>query len=253
MSMLLDKAWKKAVVAFSVGLAIIGLVFGIAALVHSRTRPNNHQEAVYGVWRVRLAGDGWDQGNRRIIASRVMEELSRLGPTVKVVESGEDVPVYIDDGIQSGNRADCFAGVYYPSRGYVKLVPVCMTSSIEFESTLMHEVGHSMGMQHVCRRDREVSDCSSVGYGVSFMNPGLDYVGTDTETSTSSLERGELDRVSSVPMTEVTGLDVEEFKRVRAFRDVQASPETSVEVVPPTTVMDASRTPDASVDGVFSR
>lgn len=211
MSIQLDKMWKRAVVAFVVGLGVVGLVFGVAALVHSKVRPSNHQEAVYGVWRVRLAGDGWEQGNRRIIASRVMEELSRLGPTVRLVESGEDVSVHID-GVMESRGEGCYAGVYHPGSGHIKLVPVCMTSSVEFESTLMHEVGHSMGMGHICRKVGEVGDCSPVGYGVSFMNPGLDYVRVG---GGSSMERDELDRVSSVPMTEVTGLDVMEFRRVR--------------------------------------
>jgi hypothetical protein len=200
---------KKTLFVFGISLLILGLVFGGAFFIHSKTRINNHDEAKYGVFRIRLVGAGWDLGERPRLVRESILELNRLGPTIQLVDSGEHLEAYLDQVAVSGAR-NCYAGLYTPGiRPRIKLVPTCITSNIEFQSTFMHEVGHALGMQHICRKHREVADCSPVGHQVSFMNPGLDYFsssgGTDIVT--------EIERVSSVPMIEVTGRDVDEFKR----------------------------------------
>jgi hypothetical protein len=202
---------KKGLIYFGISLIVLVLVFVAAFLVHSKTRANNHDENKYGVFRVRLAGEGWDDAGRPALVRQAFQELNRIGPTVAVVESGEHVVVRIDQTFLSSNLRNCYAGLYTREPvPQIKLVPTCMRSGIEFQSTLMHEVGHALGMQHICRKDREVADCSPVGHQVSIMNPGLDYSDSFPSTDVTN----ELDRISSVPMVEITGIDVQEFKRV---------------------------------------
>jgi hypothetical protein len=125
-----------------------------------------------------------------------------------LVDSGGDVIVLIDQN-QTSTR-NCYAGDFLRSQRVITLYPTCITSETEFKSTFMHEVGHALGLSHICRRDGEINDCSPIVHGVSIMNPGLDY--TDAFENQSVFD--EINRISSVPATEITELEIKEFNRI---------------------------------------
>lgn len=209
--MQISEQTKKGFLYFGICLVIFALIFLSAFAVSFMTRANNNNPSKYGVYKIRLAGDGWELGERQSIVMDSIKELNRLGPTIMIVDSGENVAVYLDDQRQSTNRTNCFAGIYQDTPSpRIKLIPTCIRSNIEFQSTFMHEVGHALGMQHICRKTNDASDCSNVGYAVSFMNPALNY-----GSIFSSLQiMSESDEDLSVPMVEVTSYDVGEFQRV---------------------------------------
>jgi hypothetical protein len=209
--MQISEQTKKGFLYFGICLVIFALIFLSAFAVNFMTRANNNNPSKYGVYKIRLAGDGWELGERQSIVMDSIKELNRLGPTIMLVDSGENVAVYLDGQRQSINRTNCFAGIYQESPSpRIKLIPTCIRSNLEFQSTFMHEVGHALGMQHICRKTDDASDCSTIGYAPSFMNPALNY-----GTIFSSLRvMGETDEELSIPMVEVTSYDVREFQRV---------------------------------------
>jgi len=199
---------KKAILYFAISLLVLGAVSGLSALIYNATKPNNHNETKYGVYEINLSGDEWGRFNRRQLILETLPELNRLGPTMRLVDSGGDVLVLIDQN-QSTTR-NCYSGDFMQSQRVITLYPTCITSDIEFKSTFMHEIGHSLGMNHICRRNGEVNDCSPVVHGISIMNPGLDY--TDVFENQSVFD--EINRISSIPSIEVVDLDIKEFNRV---------------------------------------
>jgi hypothetical protein len=199
---------KKALLYFVISLLVLGAVSGLSALIYNTTRPSNHNEAKYGVFEINLNGEAWGQANRRRLAEETLPELNRIGPTIKLVDSGGDVIVLIDQN-QTSTR-NCYAGDFLRSQRVITLYPTCITSETEFKSTFMHEVGHALGLSHICRRDGEINDCSPIVHGVSIMNPGLDY--TDAFENQSVFD--EINRISSVPATEITELEIKEFNRI---------------------------------------
>lgn len=199
---------KKAILYFIISLLVLGAVSGLAALIYNVTKPNNHSETKYGVYEINLNGEEWGRFNRRQLVLETLPELNRLGPTMRLVDSGGDVLVLIDQN-QTTTR-NCYSGDYMQSQRVITLYPTCITSDTEFKSTFMHEVGHALGLSHICRRDGEINDCSPIVHGVSIMNPGLDY--TDAFENQSVFD--EINRISSVPATEITELEIKEFNRI---------------------------------------
>lgn len=63
------------------------------------------------------------------------------------------------------------------------------------QTVFMHELGHWLGMKHVCQHRNERRECSPVGYGWAIMNPVV--------------ENGFV--------TEFTTLDISEFRRIMRF------------------------------------
>lgn len=216
----LDKTWKK-VVAFALGfIALVASSFFIGNAIHQATRPDNHNENFYGVVRVRLAGEGWT-AERREAATKAMEELERLGPSFLFVADNAPaeitgIPVWIDAQIPEGEVGGrCPAGVYqtFPHDNNsvrITLFPACIHSNLEFQGAFMHELGHAIGMDHICRTAGEDEICSSVGHGVSFMNPNLVY---DEALPTTTH--------FSIPMLEVTELDVREYRMARGRASIR--------------------------------
>jgi hypothetical protein len=50
--------------------------------------------------------------------------------------------------------------------------PRCSRTDQQFRTVVVHELGHWLGMRHVCRTDGWTSDsCSPIGRGEAVMNP----------------------------------------------------------------------------------
>lgn len=63
-------------------------------------------------------------------------------------------------------------GRYYSRTNYIIFDPGCVCSKQQFVVGVQHEIGHWLGMKHICLSDRRTTDtCSSVGFGRAIMNP----------------------------------------------------------------------------------
>lgn len=214
--MAMDATKKKAIIYSVIFVCIIGLVFGLANLIAHVTKTNNHNEARYGVYRIRMAGWEGTQGQMFTQWAReTLPELNRLGPTFQLVESGENVYVLRADIVENQSQCSTRPAIAYQvdtvtNQRRIVIDPVCIHGEFEFKAAFMHEVGHSLGMSHVCRANEQRSDCSSVGRGVAVMNPNLVYdsdrLGGDDFTTVN---------VGALPTWELQSLDFREFCRVR--------------------------------------
>jgi hypothetical protein len=65
-------------------------------------------------------------------------------------------------------------GTYVAETDFIYIDPRCSGSTTQFRAVIVHEIGHWLGMRHICRVDRKTSDaCSPVGFGDAVMNPTL--------------------------------------------------------------------------------
>ena len=213
--MALDATKKKVLIFSAIFLAIIGLVFGIANLVSHLTTPNNHNEARYGVYGIRMVG--WENPADRQFnewAAASLPELNRLGPTFRIVTSNENIVVVRGNLVQTPDQCGTLPGLVYQvdtatRQQRIIIDPVCTHGEFEFRAAFMHEVGHSLGMGHVCRSaDTGRADCSSVGHATAVMNPNL---------LTASREGDEFSTPTVGPLPEwiIQPLDIKEFCRVK--------------------------------------
>lgn len=79
-------------------------------------------------------------------------------------------------------------GRYYSRTNYIIFDPGCVCSKQQFVVGIQHEIGHWLGMKHICLSDRRTTDtCSSVGFGRAIMNPFTE-IDANMEASELDLE-----------------------------------------------------------------
>lgn len=84
-------------------------------------------------------------------------------------------------------------GLYTTGANYIEVAKSCTSSESQYQAVIVHEIGHWLGMRHVCLPDRRTTDvCSPVGVGTALMNP---YVGVTHSMSPVELDLSEYDRV----------------------------------------------------------
>lgn len=70
------------------------------------------------------------------------------------------------------NCESLILGSYTAETNYTLIDPRCSITDQQFRAVVVHELGHWLGMRHVCRPDGRTSDvCSPVGRGEAVMNP----------------------------------------------------------------------------------
>lgn len=177
----------------------------LAALLAACAAPSQHDEARFGV--VRVAFPDWASVYQEAFRER-LEPMGALGPTfVEADEAQADVVVrHWDSGPGCAHGAGSWAG----GRD-VQIDPACCQGTLALQAAFEHEIGHALGMHHICRRlPSEASDC--VGpMGVAVMNPALTYdhpgdIGFDEAF------------VAGVSQVDWTDLDLAEFARVHSSR-----------------------------------
>jgi hypothetical protein len=208
---------KKKVVIYSVIFSILALlIIGLGFLVHGVMAKGNHDEARYGVHKIRLSG--WREPHMTW-ARETLPSLSRLGPSFQIVETGENVVVLNIAQVTSFSQCSSSHAVAFQSNrpigsdggvGESRIVidPVCTRGEFEFKAAFAHEVGHSLGMRHVCRSRDNLRLCpTNTPLGRAVMNPSLVY---DNDSADSLGED-----IGAQPTWEIQDLDIQEFCRVR--------------------------------------
>lgn len=169
------------------------LILGILSCNPSQSDPVRY--GVVKVW----ADPNWIPYDQERIRS-VLTNLQALGPAFVLTANPSEADVLVSP-YEANNCTTDGAGRYFPGTRRVEVDPVCTPGDIFFRATVGHEIGHALGMKHICRRTEEVSDCSPVGYGEAMMNPYYHEVDLS----------GDFVNPSENP----TELDLAEFRRVR--------------------------------------
>jgi hypothetical protein len=197
---------------------ILGSIFAVLALaliiipILVFRRPNSNNQARWGQVHIHLS-ENFSQHHKEQ-ASLAARELSRLGPTFVIGGEGPNSVEVISVDLTDGRPANCsrrgVARYDLTPRGESKIFidPTCTQGNLEFRTAFMHEIGHALGMQHICLPSEERNDCSPVGRGFAVMNPNIVQESTEPEHSIDSSDPG------PVPTFEIQELDLREFERV---------------------------------------
>lgn len=189
----------------SVALLVLGLLLGAVACT-----PSQHDPAQFGTVRVYVSAL-W----RPADAARVREALPRvaaLGPAVVETQDSAAADVIVRPWESPGCAgAGAGAGRHVVGTRYADVDPTCAAGDDAFAAFVLHEIGHALGMAHVCTiaDDSAPGDpCSPVGRGVAVMN-----------RSPFAKPPGWTERVA---VDRFTSLDLAEFRRARTAADGDA-------------------------------
>ncbi len=177
----MDSKIKKNILYSVIFLCLVGLIIGLFAYPKQfhPTKPTNHNESIYGIYKIKIIG--WDDAQGQIFtqwARETLPELNRLGPTFQIVESNEDIYILRSNMVDDINQCGTNSAIVYQfdairNKKRIVIDPTCIRGELQFKTAFMHEIGHSLGMYHVCRANEQRSDCSTVGRGLAIMNPLL--------------------------------------------------------------------------------
>jgi len=148
---------------------------------------------------------GWDRAHQRWIESSIASMNRLKGPTFRLAFGRVDVVV------RRWLAIDCTKMAAYYSTGATEIFldPRCAEDELQFRTLTQHELGHFMGMMHICRTPHERAICSTVGFGEAMMNPN-----TVLETMFDINGRDFTHRTPYEP----TWLDQQEFLRATRAR-----------------------------------
>jgi len=139
------------------------------------TNPSQHDPARDGT--VTLAfgpalkdGRPWTPDEIKALREEI-PALNALGPTF--IETNEATAQWIVRPFDSGGHCVHGGGNFTPGTRYLECDPACTFGFLALQQCMGHELGHALGMSHVCHQPGEELDCSPVGYGVAMMNPRL--------------------------------------------------------------------------------
>ena len=149
--------------------AILALL-ALAALVGCDP-PSQADPARYGEASVYIAPEWPSLDTARIRDELVL--LSALGP--RFVEAGEGNRSTARVIVQPFDSEGCTlgAGRWIVGSRVVEVDPDCTPGDTAFRQAVGHEIGHAIGMGHICARPGDAPDCSAVGFGPAMMAPRL--------------------------------------------------------------------------------
>lgn len=152
---------------------VLSLVFGLVLAIGAACpgcEPSQTDPARFGTVHVYVSAL-W----RPADAARVREALPRvaaLGPAVVEVQDSAAADVIVRPW-ESPSCDRAGAGRHVVGSRYADVDPVCAAGDDAFAAFVLHEIGHALGMAHVCvlaDDDAPGDPCSPVGRGVAVMN-----------------------------------------------------------------------------------
>jgi len=185
---------------------LFACAFALSAL-NACVAPSQHDEKKWGSLSVALGpslaeGLAWRPDQAAEI-QKALDAAEALGPAFPLV-SEADAQMVIRPFFSKG---PCTPGMqvgrFAPGTHFVECNPDCAQGYMELRTCVIHELGHLLGMGHVCLEHREVADCSPVGYGYAVMNPQIAYGDAFDDMSVS------------VSTDRPTDLDLAEYRRTR--------------------------------------
>lgn len=185
-------------ILFVCALALVSLVACVS--------PSQHDETKWGTMTVALGpslaeGLPWRPDQAAEI-QKALGAAEALGPAFPLVSEADAEAVIRPFFSKGPCKPGMQVGRFSLGAHFVECNPDCAKGYPELRTCVLHEIGHLLGMGHVCVKHREVPDCSPVGYGYASMNPQIAYGDAfdDTDVSVST----------DVP----TDLDLAEYRRV---------------------------------------
>jgi hypothetical protein len=142
----------------------------IALLLSACESSTQFNPSTYGEVSVFISSEWLDLDKRRIRDQLLT--MNRLGPRFVETNFGSTARVIVRR-FESQNCEISGAGRHFLGTRVAEIDPVCTPGDTAFRTTVGHEIGHVLGMAHVCKYAGEVSDCSTVGFGDALMNPIL--------------------------------------------------------------------------------
>lgn len=143
-------------------------------------RPNNNRHVSYSVCQIYAQrnlrvgiGQGFSSAQKRLIVES-LHNFIYFGINATLVERNPDVTIVYWNNRQNNICLNGRGGEYRWGTNYILVDPNCTYSVQQFKATVEHEIGHFLGMQHICTNDGRTTDtCSNVGRGDAIMNPYL--------------------------------------------------------------------------------
>lgn len=166
--------------------------------------PTQHDPVRYGTVSV-FVDPEWLDSDDALITEQ-LDRLNALGPRfVRAPEGGRSTSRV---AVQAFVSRDCSLDAAHWEVGsrVVELDRTCFTSESTFQQAVGHEIGHALGMQHICIHQGDAEVCSPIGFGPAMMNPRIG--GEESGPSFHEAWGGELGEVDPTP------LDLAEFRRV---------------------------------------
>lgn len=184
-------------------LAILGLF--IAAL--GCEPPSQHDPTRYGEVRV-YVDPAW-LGIDQVQIEQELENLNTLGPQFVRAGAGERRTArVVVQPYATARGCQVEAARWIVGTRIVEVDRTCKVSESSFRQAIGHEIGHALGMNHICEHpsDSDTMECSPVGYGDAMMGPRIRQ--SDEGPGWGEVYSGTLG------FDEPTVLDLAEFRRV---------------------------------------
>lgn len=186
---------KKGLIIGLVMFGLFALVVFMAHLTNKLTRPNANDNRL-GTVSVYFPATVPTQ-----VTTNTLAELSRLGPTFTQAANSYTADVVVTTSYQDNCTS---AGYHRLATNVATIFTNCTHSPEMMQLALMHEIGHVLGMTHVCRNAiTNETTCSPVGYGPAFMNPVIEDGYTEDLVPNRGLQY------------ELTSLDIAEYRRIK--------------------------------------
>lgn len=184
----------------------------IFSVILGACNPTQHNEQRYGVVTIGFGAPidtaGPWRSDQLVELRNELQELNALGPTfTEVTEATAQIVVRPFDSSMRSGTCHLAAACYGQGNTYVEVDPAETAGYLELRTAMAHEIGHALGMHHVCFTAGEASDCdTAVGVGPAIMNPQISYGDVLDPNAVPGDPTG-------VPTTDPTDLDLAEFRR----------------------------------------